>query len=252
MYGIIYKATSPSGKVYIGQTVKTLSRRKGNHKDQSLKSYHSYHFANAIRKYGIDNFVWEQVDTADSKEELNQKEKYWIAYYNSTNPTFGYNSQNGGSNGTPSNETRKKMSEVQKGRKATAQSRRKNSEAKIGNKNWLGKHHTLETKEKIRQANIGKHHSEEVRQKISESNLGKISAMRGKFHTLEAKQKISEANKGENAPACKITKEIAIQIKIDLMSGMRICDVMKKHNTSRPIVKHIKNGTSWSWVKIGA
>jgi len=32
----------------------------------------------AIRKYGKKSFEWEVIDTADNKDELNEKEKYWI------------------------------------------------------------------------------------------------------------------------------------------------------------------------------
>jgi hypothetical protein len=39
------------------------------------------HFARAIRKYGQENFIAEIIDTADSKEELSEKEKYWIERY---------------------------------------------------------------------------------------------------------------------------------------------------------------------------
>ena len=47
------------------------------------------HFARAIRKYGKDNFIIEEIDSAFSQEELNQKEQYWIQYYNSIKE--GYN-----------------------------------------------------------------------------------------------------------------------------------------------------------------
>lgn len=51
-------------------------------------------FACAIRKYGKDNFIIEQIDSANNKDELDQKEIYWIKYYNSI--IEGYNSVNGG------------------------------------------------------------------------------------------------------------------------------------------------------------
>ena len=47
------------------------------------------HFARAIRKYGKDSFTLELIDTATTQEELNQKEQYWIKYYNSVKE--GYN-----------------------------------------------------------------------------------------------------------------------------------------------------------------
>ena len=47
------------------------------------------HFARAIRKYGKNNFIIEQIDTAKTQDELNKKEQYWIQYYNSV--IDGYN-----------------------------------------------------------------------------------------------------------------------------------------------------------------
>lgn len=47
------------------------------------------HFARAIRKYGKDSFIVEEIDTAQTQDELNQKEQYWIKFYNSVEE--GYN-----------------------------------------------------------------------------------------------------------------------------------------------------------------
>lgn len=47
------------------------------------------HLARAIRKYGPENFIVEQIDIATSVEELTQKESYWVHYYNTL--IEGYN-----------------------------------------------------------------------------------------------------------------------------------------------------------------
>ena len=47
------------------------------------------HFARAIRKYGSDQWQLEVIDAATTQDELNQKEQYWIRYYNSVEQ--GYN-----------------------------------------------------------------------------------------------------------------------------------------------------------------
>lgn len=60
---IIYRATSPSGKQYIGKTIQSLNERKRNHYNESFlkKSSKGYNtkFHRAIRKYGLDSFKWE-------------------------------------------------------------------------------------------------------------------------------------------------------------------------------------------------
>ncbi len=87
---IIYKITNLiNNKVYIGQTINSLSQRFNRHKNDALNNILDTHFARAIRYYGIDNFKAEVIDTATTQEELTQKEQYWIQYYDSVNT--GYN-----------------------------------------------------------------------------------------------------------------------------------------------------------------
>lgn len=86
----IYKITNiQNNKVYIGQTIRPIEQRFQRHINDALNNIIDTHFARAIRKYGKENFTIEQIDTAQSQNELNQKEQYWIRYYNSVND--GYN-----------------------------------------------------------------------------------------------------------------------------------------------------------------
>lgn len=86
----IYKITNiQNNKVYIGQTIRPIINRFHRHINDALNNVLDTHFARAIRKYGKDQFVIEQIDTATSQEELNKKEQYWIKYYNSV--LEGYN-----------------------------------------------------------------------------------------------------------------------------------------------------------------
>lgn len=91
----IYKVTNKiNGKVYIGQTIKTIEERWRQHQNAALKHDCQTHFARALRKYGIENFTIEQIDSVTSRNELDEKEIYWIQYYNSFKD--GYNSTRGG------------------------------------------------------------------------------------------------------------------------------------------------------------
>lgn len=97
MYGLIYKVTNKeNGKVYIGQTTRSLEERKYYHyyrAEHEPEVTHT-HFINALRKYDKDCFSWEIIDTADSQEELNEKEIGYIQKYDSI--MYGYNTQAGG------------------------------------------------------------------------------------------------------------------------------------------------------------
>jgi predicted GIY-YIG superfamily endonuclease len=93
--GIIYKLTSPSNKVYIGQTIdekKRLAKHKRDSKTGVSKLY------SEIRTYGFENFTYEVIYTIkgikeDIKPILNAKEKEYINKYDSA--LNGLNSTNG-------------------------------------------------------------------------------------------------------------------------------------------------------------
>ena len=114
---IIYKVTNNiNGKIYIGQTTKSLDIRRKQHENR-YKYQNDMAISRAIYKYGKDNFSWEIIDTATSIEELNKKESYWIEKLDSlaTNGK-GYNLKGGGDNAYLSEETKQKIGKVQKGK----------------------------------------------------------------------------------------------------------------------------------------
>lgn len=123
-----------NGKCYIGQTIKTfnerynfsgsgaervlayLEMRENKKHTYDVELYHNDHLLKAFRKYGVENFEVEIIDNAKNIEELNQKEIYWIEFYDSYNN--GYNKCFGGgstSGWVPSSKTRALWSEMRKG-----------------------------------------------------------------------------------------------------------------------------------------
>lgn len=90
--GKIYKITNIiNGKVYIGQTIRTLKTRFNQHINRTGCTYlHS-----AIHKYGKEKFKIELIEEVP-KENLDEREIYWISFYNSTDKTKGYNLIKGG------------------------------------------------------------------------------------------------------------------------------------------------------------
>ena len=86
----IYKITNiQNNKIYIGQTIRPIQNRFHRHINDALNNILDTHFARAIRKHGKNNFIIEQIDQAQTQDELNKKEQYWIQYYNSVQN--GYN-----------------------------------------------------------------------------------------------------------------------------------------------------------------
>ena len=94
---IVYKATNmQNGKAYIGITSHSLEIRKSIHKSQALSGFSNSPFHQAIREYGFNSFNWEIIDNTNIGEELAEKERYWIEYYKTDDPAYGYNVQKGG------------------------------------------------------------------------------------------------------------------------------------------------------------
>ena len=86
----IYKITNlENGKIYIGQTIRPIEQRFKRHLNDALNHVKDTHFCRAICKYGKDAFKIEEIDVAESQEELSKKEQYWIQFYDSVNK--GYN-----------------------------------------------------------------------------------------------------------------------------------------------------------------
>lgn len=81
-------------KVYVGQTTVSIKLRFQNHLS-AARNGKDYIIGKAIRKYGEDKFYIELLEEC-SEEELNEKEIYWISYFNSANSRFGYNMSIGG------------------------------------------------------------------------------------------------------------------------------------------------------------
>lgn len=103
-----------NGKMYVGQTCRKPESRWG--RDGSGYREHPY-FWHAIQKYGWDNFEHEVIASNLTKEEADNFEKLLIAKLNLLNPNRGYNLQEGGSNGRPSEITLQKMREANSGSK---------------------------------------------------------------------------------------------------------------------------------------
>ena len=112
---IIYKAKNTiNKKVYIGQTVKNLDYRKQGHIN-SAKRDSNFHFHNALRKYGFDNFEWGILEKVNYVKELDIREDYWINYYNSVEE--GYNMVEGLKNPMHSKKVKYRHSKVVKSQK---------------------------------------------------------------------------------------------------------------------------------------
>ena len=96
MVGIYKFINKINEKLYIGQSKNLNCRKKQHLKNAFNPNNRDYDclFHRAIRKYGIDNFIFEVLEECDISD-LNNREKYYIKECNSMMP-FGYNMTIGG------------------------------------------------------------------------------------------------------------------------------------------------------------
>ena len=170
----IYKITSPSGRIYIGQSV-DIERRLRRYKIMSVKTKGQTKIWRSLEKYGAENHTYEAIISC-KENELNKYERISQEYYDSVDNGLNcFYTKDGDKSGRASKETLIKMSEAQK-----------------GNKNWLGKNHSQESKDKISQSHIGMRYSDEVNKKKSSSGSfgnGRESWSKGKFGKDHPKSK---------------------------------------------------------------
>ena len=235
-----------NGKKYVGQTIDVEERWKGHKKHLKNNKHHNIYLQKSYNNYGEENFKFYILEEV-VKEELNDREVYWIDKLNSFDG--GYNLTSGGdSDYEISKETRRKISEANKGK----------------NHPFYGKTLNKEHRRKISKSHKGKTLSEEIRRKISKSTKGenhpfygkthseqsrrKMSeAKKGKTHSEETKRKMSEAKKGENNPKCKLPKEQYLEIyKLYHNTDLTQKEVGDKFNVSRRTVSSITNHKHWS------
>lgn len=108
---LIYKITNLiNNKIYIGKTKRDLKTRWLEHCSDA-KNYQENNnpLHAAIKKYGKENFIYEIVEDNISEQELNEREKYYIKYYNSKSHDLGYNVTDGGDGGQTSSILTTKM-----------------------------------------------------------------------------------------------------------------------------------------------
>jgi group I intron endonuclease len=201
---IIYKCQNKlSNKVYIGQTTKSLNDRIQQHiKVANQKAKSKFH--KALISYGIDNFDWIIIDTANSKDELNKLEIYYIKEYNSID--IGYNMVDGGTGGynqmaVDANKllrTGKTYSEIYKSPEMV-EIILKSRHDKVNNN-----FEKFSKEQRIKYAKIGNAartaggytHTNETKQKMSDTQIGiSYEDRHGKEKAQLLKSKISDATK---------------------------------------------------------
>jgi len=144
----IYKITNPKSKIDIGQR-RNLLKRENQYAKQTKLFCRQLKLANSIKKYGWIFHIFQIVEICDF-DELNIKERYWQEYYDSIEK--GLNCIYTKTSDKPAlfgQETRRRMSKSQIGKKLSLDTRSKMSKSKKGVPIGIGKVLTAEHKKAI-------------------------------------------------------------------------------------------------------
>lgn len=197
-----------NGKIYVGKTAHPISKRWKGH-IYAAKNGRALYFHNAIRKHGPENFTIRQIDCTENEQEANELEKLYIGIFQSHKKEHGYNTTLGGEGVIPNEETRRKIGAASRGRKPMlGKHHSEETKLKMKNlKNSLGIKPSAESRMKMSQAQKGRKHSEKSKEKmriaqhghaVSEETCAKISAAHlgksvrvGMKHTEESIKKMS-------------------------------------------------------------
>ena len=237
-----------SRKVYIGQTTKTLNKRKNEHYCEAFNKNcvgYNYVISCAIRVHN-KNIKWNIIYDNIPITQLNNMEIWCIGNYNTF--TKGYNSTLGGkgnSGYSPSLETRMKISKAGRGRKLSKETCKKMSIARTGKK------HSEERRKNISKSLKGRKLSEKHKRKMSESRKGrKLSEehkkkISGKNHHYYGKRRIEIS--GENHPSAKLNwnkvDEIRKKYSIGNYTHRKLA---KEYDVSHRTIGHILNDLIWT------
>jgi len=234
---VIYMTTNLiNGKKYIGRDSKNNPNYLGS--GPLLKR--------SIRKYGKHNFEKKIIESCSSKEELIEREEYWLNYYDAGNDSNFYNMNNISSGGA-----------LFLGRKHSTESKKKIGDALRGENspNW-GTKHSEERKSKIGLSQIGKIITEENKKKISIAQTGRRASEKTKQKMRESKLGINNnmyGVRGEKSPSFKgYVVCIEGQYKGKIKTRLEWCDLLKikPHYFSKHLHrKKYKNGIKGNFFK---
>lgn len=270
----IYKITSPSGKIYIGQS-SDIKRRFYcysviNNCENQIRLKRS------LLKYKPENHIFEIIEEC-SVNLLSERERYWQEHYNVLGEK-GLNcklTSTDTKNALLSDETKIKISKANKGRIISKETRDKMSKSRTGLKksdcikvinisnNII--YNSLE--EAIKKESI-KHSPSYMRAmllnlKHNFTNLRYLNkkdipvlekpkhSRVGTKHSTNSKSKISDKKKGNNCSGKKVVNVITNLIYESAKKAFESQTEIKKYGTFRAMLSgHLKNKTNYKYLEL--
>ena len=261
--GFIYKITNIiNGKIYVGQTSKTIEERFKEH-IKKAKVHTNRYLYDAMNHYGYDKFMVSQIEECND-DLLDERERYWISKLNCIMP-HGYNMTEGGGGGDTwtnnphkeetimklilanrgkkrSKEFCENQSQKFKGRYVSSESAKMAAETKkrhiveqCGYSSWEERVQYQKDLNKLFRNRDNFHHTEESKRKMSDFRRGKSLE---EIYGEETAQRIREGRRerfsGENNPLyCNVDKDILLE---KILNNEKVDDIASYFKCSAPTI----------------
>lgn len=255
-----------NGKMYVGKT-NNCTRRFGKHIRAANGDKWERRCAihRALRKYGINNFIFTTIQIFANEIDCFEAEKYWIKYFNSNDEKFGYNLTEGGegaSGWVPSAETKQKMREKATGRQHTPETieklkQRKQSLPGVMPVNLeqlrtmnIGRKHTDEARKNMSEGRKGIKFSEEHKQNMSKVRIGLFDGEKNPFYGKTHTEEVKQMSRGSNNKQSKLNEQQVLEIRKKYKSGEYSQQKLaNEYQISRSQIRRIINCVGWMHLK---
>lgn len=234
----LYRITNLlNDKVYIGQSNKEKERWR-QHKYFARQEAPVQYIHKAMKKYGVENFVYEVIAMCKNQKDADETETMLIKQYDSRNKNFGYNVAPGGD--APWNRGLPKEFNPLTGMPRSEKTKEKISQGSLGK---IMPPCSEERKKKMSSMYSGRILPDEWINKIADSN-------RGQKRSEESKKKMSDVHiglqAGEKHPMAKLTWKIVSDIRLDYKTGkISHRKLAIKYGISQANVSDILNNKIW-------
>jgi group I intron endonuclease len=241
---VIYKIINiQNAKFYIGSSTVLAARWRKHTRDLRAGKHHCPHLQAAWNKYGEDSFVFRVVEVVPSPEQLPAAEQRWLDEHHGQKHCYNFAKYVDNSNrGVVRADSHKQalsaaLTEFYKNNPHPALGRQHSENSKeLMRQNRAGKPVAEATKELLRQANIGKTASAETRAKLSAQRKGKT---RSANHAAKFNKAVVEVVSGAVYPSLKAVKEA-----FGMSSGM----LAKALAADKPLAKGKNAGKHFKYV----
>lgn len=248
----VYRITNlVNNKIYIGKTGQNPPIKRWyehTYKSRNVKNHNRPLYA-SMAKRGIDKFTFEIIAEANSFENISIMEVDCIKQYDSKNKKNGYNLTDGGEGGEligykHSEQTKLNMSIAQQNRILSEETLER---LKIAGRKGKGRKHSADAKKRISvknkawRKNNKFEHSEETKIKMSKANTGSNNPFYGKKHTEESleKQKLIHRKNAKR----KLSENDIVNIKLLKSNGLIYKEIANIFNCSIDTICDAINGT---------